>query len=194
MLCERPRGREEIVKAIVSAAVPLIAERGVRDVTFRDIARAARLQHSLITRHFGTKTALIEHIAHVLGETLFRSARESGASFAQIWEGILAGHRTQLRAMVRIMLDTGAKGEPSPASTQRMEETVQWFRRQIPASGDRLGASLSIYITMSFLLGTEVLGTHIQKIMSLTDAELDELRPRAVHVLLDSLTNAIVRS
>jgi AcrR family transcriptional regulator len=185
---EKPSGRDRVVSAILSAAVPLIAERGVRDVTFRDIAHAACLQHSLITRYFGSKTALIERIADHLGETLFRSASRAGDDFADIWERILREQRLPLRALVRILLDTETKGEPSPAAGQKMEETVGWFRDQLELSGNRLDASLAIYLTVSFLMGTEVFGNHIQRILTLTDKELSDLRPRAIRVLLDSLS------
>ncbi len=185
---EKPSGREGVVSAILAAAVPLISERGVRDVTFRDIAQAACVQHSLITRYFGTKTALIERIAAHLGETLFRSASRSGDDFADIWERILNEQRLPLRALVRILLDTEAKGAPSPAASQKMEETVGWFREQLGITGSKLDVSLVIYLTMSFLMGTEVFGNHLQRILSLTDQELSDLRPRAVRVLLDSLT------
>ena len=95
---EKPSGRDGVVAAILSAAVPLIAERGVRDVTFRDIAHSACIQHSLITRYFGSKTALLERVADHLGETLFRSASRSGDDFADIWERILREQRLPLRA------------------------------------------------------------------------------------------------
>jgi AcrR family transcriptional regulator len=186
---EKPSGRDGVVSAILSAAVPLIAERGVRDVTIRDIAQAASLQHSLITRYFGTKTALVERIADHLGETLFRSASRSGDDFADVWERILSEQRLPLRALVRILLDTESKGEPSPAAAQKMEETVGWFRDKLDLSANRFDASLVIYLTVSFLMGTEVFGNHIQRILSLTDTELANLRPRAVRVLLDSLSN-----
>jgi AcrR family transcriptional regulator len=191
---EKPRGRDEVIRAIVSAAVPLIAERGIRDVTFRDIARVAQVQHSLITRHFGTKTTLVEHIAEYLGDTLFRSAGQATASFVEVWDGILRDRRTELRALVRILLDGESKGATSPKAVQRMQETVQWFREKLAVSEDRLDASLTIYVTVSFLMGAEVFGTHIQRIMSLTDQEFHELRPRAIRVLLESLTDTIVRS
>jgi AcrR family transcriptional regulator len=185
---DKPSGREGVVSAILSAAVPLIAERGVRDVTFRDIAHAACVQHSLITRYFGSKTALIQRIAAHLGETLFRSATRSGDDFADIWERILREQRLPLRALVRILLDSEAKGEPSAAAAEKMEETIAWFREQLEITGSRLDVSLVIYLTMSFLMGTEVFGNHIQRILTLTDQELSDLRPRAVRVLLDSLT------
>ncbi len=185
---EKPSGRDGVVAAIVSAAVPLIAERGVRDVTFRDIAHSACIQHSLITRYFGSKTVLVERVADHLGEILFRSASRSGDDFADIWERILREQRLPLRALVRILLDTESKGEPSPAAGQKMEETVGWFRDQLDLSGSRLDASLAIYLTVSFLMGTEVFGNHIQRILSVTDQELSDLRPRAIRVLLDSIS------
>jgi len=59
---DKPRGKDAVIKAIIEAAIPLIAERGVTNVSFRDIAKAANVNHGLITHYFGNKEALMQRI------------------------------------------------------------------------------------------------------------------------------------
>src|SRR5687768_4123329 len=55
----RPRGRAEIVAAVLRAATNLFAERGPAAVSLRDVAAAADVTLSLINRHIGNKHALL---------------------------------------------------------------------------------------------------------------------------------------
>lgn len=56
---DRPRGRQEVVDAVVEAAFRLFAERGPAAVSLRDIADAANVNPGLIHRHIGNKTAVL---------------------------------------------------------------------------------------------------------------------------------------
>ena len=48
-------GRE----ALLAAAVRIVAERGLRNLTYRAVAKEAGVTHGLVTHHFGTRDALI---------------------------------------------------------------------------------------------------------------------------------------
>jgi TetR/AcrR family transcriptional regulator, repressor for neighboring sulfatase len=56
----RPRGRDEVVDAVLDAAERLFARSGFAAVSLRDIAADAGVTYSLINRHFGTKDTLLE--------------------------------------------------------------------------------------------------------------------------------------
>lgn len=59
----RPHGSSGETKArILHAARELFAERGVSEVTMRDIGAAADVDHALIHQYFGTKEQLVEAI------------------------------------------------------------------------------------------------------------------------------------
>lgn len=53
------RRSEEVRADLVAATVELLADRLPRDLTVREIAARAGTQHSMITRHFGSKDALV---------------------------------------------------------------------------------------------------------------------------------------
>lgn len=63
-----PRSREGTQAAILEAGTALFAERGVADVSIRDIAAAAGVSHTLVHFYFGSKEELV-------GAILNREAR-----------------------------------------------------------------------------------------------------------------------
>jgi AcrR family transcriptional regulator len=58
----RPSGREEIRRVVLEAATRLFGERGPANVTVRDVAAAAGVQHSVVHRYFGTKEELFREV------------------------------------------------------------------------------------------------------------------------------------
>jgi AcrR family transcriptional regulator len=67
-----PRGGEAIKEAILRATEKLLAKHSPTEISLRQIARAAHVNHSLIHRYFGTKENVIlevhERIISKLGE------------------------------------------------------------------------------------------------------------------------------
>ena len=57
-----PRGREEVCRALIEAGTRLFAKHGPDAVSVRDVAAEARVNHSLVFRHFGNKDALVRAI------------------------------------------------------------------------------------------------------------------------------------
>ena len=47
-------------RALLSAAVHVVATRGLRHLTYRSVAREAGVAHGLVAHHFGTRDALLE--------------------------------------------------------------------------------------------------------------------------------------
>jgi len=70
----RPRGRAEVVAALLDAARTLIAERGP-DVALRDIAERANVNFGLIYQYVGTKEQLLH-------EVYLRAARDAAERLA----------------------------------------------------------------------------------------------------------------
>jgi AcrR family transcriptional regulator len=55
-----PRSSADAVKeALVDAVIALLARRSAADISVRDIAKKARVNHGLVHRHFGSKDALV---------------------------------------------------------------------------------------------------------------------------------------
>jgi TetR/AcrR family transcriptional regulator, regulator of biofilm formation and stress response len=47
-------------RALLAAAVHVVATRGLRHLTYRAVAQEAGVAHGLVTHHFGTRDALLE--------------------------------------------------------------------------------------------------------------------------------------
>lgn len=98
MVC--PTGRDEVVAAILDSASQLFAERGPAATSIRDVATAARVNHGLVFRHFGTKERLVAAVLDQLAAQL-ATLIERGAPAADVE----AAGRRQLRVIARALLD-----------------------------------------------------------------------------------------
>ncbi|MFC9555699.1 TetR/AcrR family transcriptional regulator [Rhodococcus sp. NPDC056960] len=47
-------------RALLTAAVHVVAGQGLRNLTYRAVAREAKVTHGLVAHHFGTRDALLE--------------------------------------------------------------------------------------------------------------------------------------
>ena len=54
------RGRESVRQALIDAGIKLFAERGPDDVSVRELAAHAGVNHGLVHRHFGSKDGLLQ--------------------------------------------------------------------------------------------------------------------------------------
>jgi AcrR family transcriptional regulator len=135
-----PRGRDEVVAALVDAAGRELAAKGAAGVSVRAVAAAAGVNHGLVHRHFGSKDALV---AAVLDDLAGRMATRAEADPA--WPfgasgGGLAGDDELLdrfwRILARTILDGG----------DRLCE------RGLPEGRARLVAAQSVALALGWLL------------------------------------------
>ena len=68
---------EDIRRAILDHAVELVAEHGVRGVSFREVARRAGVSHQAPYHHFGNLQGILEAIAREGFATLTRSMQKA---------------------------------------------------------------------------------------------------------------------
>lgn len=93
-------GKTEVTKlAIMRAAEQLFAERGVDNVSLREVAVAAgQGNHSAVVYHFGDKRALVEAM-------LARHSAGIDASYPQALAQLRSEGRESLRELVRLLVD-----------------------------------------------------------------------------------------
>lgn len=63
---QRPRGSEAVRAALILAATELFAKFGPAEVSVREIAAHAHVNHGLVHRHFGSKEALLTAVLEQL--------------------------------------------------------------------------------------------------------------------------------
>lgn len=77
-----PRGREDVREALIQAASVLFAQRGPAAVSVREIAQHAQVNHGLVHRHFGSKSALLREVLNHLAADIATEVGATGAGEA----------------------------------------------------------------------------------------------------------------
>jgi AcrR family transcriptional regulator len=180
-----PHGRDEVRGAVLDAAVALFGQREIGAVSVRDIAKRARVNHSLLFRHFGSKEG-------VLRGAIERAALEVDAA--------LAGARTSrepLGDVVRAIRASGILTLTAQAllSGYGIEEVQSEFpaaRRMLALLvADRHGAievppEVAVLCVTSLLVGSAVFEPVLRPATGLpATTDLDDLLGDAAQVIFD---------
>lgn len=156
-----PRGRGEVVAALIDAAGRELAAKGVAGASVRAIAAAAGVNHGLVHRHFGSKDAMVTAVLDDLAQRMAARAEEDpawpfGAPAGLGGSAPLAGDDELLdrfwRILARTILDGG-----DPAALQRHHPYVEAFvarlrERGLPEHRARLVAAQSVALALGWLL------------------------------------------
>jgi AcrR family transcriptional regulator len=90
--------------AILDAAGELLADRSPRELTVREVAEHARVNHALVHRHFGTKDELLRAVLVRRSEAFGRAAADLGAD-ADSMLALLTENADYWRILARFVLD-----------------------------------------------------------------------------------------
>ena len=150
--------------AVLDAAIELLAERGPRELTVRDVADQARVNHALVHRHFGTKDELIR--AAVARESdRVAAATATGPRNAQHLLEVLREHPVYWRVLARTVLDAPQMfaGRRMPAATAMLG----LLTGDAAAASDetRAGAAAAGALTLGWL----VFGPHLAAVLGVQD-------------------------
>lgn len=121
----KPRGRDQVRSAVLTATSALVAERGPDGFSVREIAARAGVNHALVHRHFGTKADVLEQmlaadaeavVAAVVDSGLPTSGQADGEVVAELLD-LLADRPSYWRTLVHAVLDSPEAALPGTAST-----------------------------------------------------------------------------
>jgi AcrR family transcriptional regulator len=124
----KPRGREQVRSAVLSATSALVAEHGPDGFSVREIAARAGVNHALVHRHFGTKADVLEQMLAADAEAVVAAVVESGLPtrgeaggdvVAELLD-LLAGRPSYWRTLVHAVLDSPEAALPGTASTTEL--------------------------------------------------------------------------
>ncbi len=129
--------KESARASILSSAMHIIAEGGERAATFRAVATAAGVSHSLLQHHFGTKQGLVAAVEGMVAER-FSAALATTTTDAQLasneiaagLSGLIAGD-AHLRSYLRRALL-----EATPAGRALFARIADLVVRQLEQYGD----------------------------------------------------------
>ena len=95
-----PRGRDQIIEAVIEATIELCKMGGPDKVTLRRVAEQANVNYGLVHRHFGTKAAVITAAMQRAHERSFHDLVEASEDLATALRRILLeGSNTLSRVM-----------------------------------------------------------------------------------------------
>ena len=124
----KPRGREQVRSAVLTATSALVAERGPDGFSVREIAARAGVNHALVHRHFGTKADVLEQMLAADAEAVVAAVVESGLPtsgeagsevVAELLD-LLAARPSYWRTLVHAVLDSPEAALPGTASTTEL--------------------------------------------------------------------------
>jgi AcrR family transcriptional regulator len=127
------------MNALVDAVVRLLDRRAAGDISVRDIAAEAGVNHGLVHHYFGSKEALIRE---AVARTNARVTRERPGDVATAWSfGLFRAHPAIARVLARVCLDGPHDLLPLAAPPRA---TIEARAAAIRAGAERLGIPLPL--------------------------------------------------
>jgi AcrR family transcriptional regulator len=150
--------------AVQDAAVALLAEHGPRDVTVRQVAELAGVNHALIHRHFGTKDGLIRAVVTEESRRLGAAAGALERADANAMLALLREHGAYWRLLARVVLDEPnlLAGEQLPAAAAALAVITGGTDADETTRADAAAAAATA-------LGWLVFGPHLATVLGVED-------------------------
>lgn len=174
---DKPAGRNAVMNALVDATAQLILDRGV-NMSVRDIARRAGVNHGLVHTYFGSKEALL---SAAFGHLIDRAAAELDddgfppADLASRRGGEVA------RALARAMLDV--PGDPYPSHPILPSWRAALATRRREATDAELDEAVIVATTLA--LGWALFAEHLCGILEVDEQERNAIEQRVLTMISD---------
>ncbi len=190
------RSKELTQQSILDAGRALFAERGVAEVSIRDIAAAAGVSHTLVHFYFGSKKDLVGAILNREAHRLNDLAKSGAVGPADSVEGVRELMRitvTELRWVLKLQVQAGlARLEPGALVDEdvRVLGVIEnWIRSHRGKPGDTeapdpaLSCAVVIAALMSFGIASPWIMTSVGLEPEDFEARLDEIIEILVSIL-----------
>jgi TetR/AcrR family transcriptional regulator, repressor for neighboring sulfatase len=158
----KPKGKDEVIAAVLHAASELFAEKGPAATSIREVAARAGVNHGLLHRHFGSKDQLLAATLQHLADSA-AALRECGAPLEQIGPA----SELQARVMVRSTLD----GFPVEELQQRFPGMETFLDVVRAGHTDERKARLLAAHGMALQIGWGLLGPTLRVAFGLQDLD-----------------------
>lgn len=187
--------REEAVRKILDAAIELIAQRGVQDVTMAEIGIHAGYSRGLPHQHFGSKENLINAVLHSIVEK-FNQRRKNQKPVADGVESIKALFSTYLerdtaswqasKAFIFLISDASLAESPHRDFINKLnKKNVDFIVQHLSIARAGESASEASNHALAVILMSTMRGLALQ---ALTDSEINFKEIiRALNFILDKL-------
>jgi AcrR family transcriptional regulator len=184
----KPRGKQEVVEALLRAAAELFAERGPAAVSLRDVAKAADVNVGLIHRHIGSKEDLVAAVLRRRpGFDDLERLDDPRMTPATLLREVLFGPATMAGIMpvhARMLLD-GYDLRDYQDTFPVLDWLLARLGEELPEEEARLRTALMV----SLVAGWKMFGEAYLAILGLEDVDVADLA-RLASDALDALVEA----
>ncbi len=144
----KPRGKASVRRALIEAGTELFAERGPDDVSVRELAAHAGVNHGLVHRHFGSKDGLLQATMAKLADDVAESIGpdDPDESLAQLLSTTFGAteEATHWRILARSLLDG--------VSVEELQDDFPVVRRMLAAADRGVASPLTPQSLVTLLL------------------------------------------
>ncbi len=185
---EKPKGKADVMAAIMATTAVLISRRGVNSITLRDIARKANVNHGLIFRHFGSKEKLIRAVGLHMVNSMFEETKKRNESLLDSLFGMDDRYSMNIRVIVRIILDDPKENAIVDAKPL-IDKFLDWINEE--QKKFRISPAVDPIVLMftfaCVVFGDELFGPYIRKIMDIPADSYKRLRPQILQTITSGL-------
>lgn len=178
---QQPLGRQQVMAAIIDAANRLIAKRGSRNVSLREIAAEAGVNYGLVHRHFGSREEVLRAV--------FDEAVRAGVAEATPHHDLA----TAIGAVFRLQEENGiahviawALLEELDLSQIHTRYATLWHLVDLAKSETDEHSVTDVRIRVG-TLAAAMLGWHLFRSFLLTGLDLDEADPDVESAIIAEL-------
>lgn len=165
-----PSGRDEVRRAVLDAAAADFAERGVAQVSLRDVSRRARVNVGLISRYVGNRDDLIRAVFEDLTSDLVAEIESNPLEPRGFDKDSTMGRWVKVLTYL-VIVDPAVASEVGSAPIHRLTDAVS------EAYGlDQRAASLRVAQVLGSAIGWRLFEPYLVDAAGLSDVPLDELR------------------
>jgi len=199
----RKRSREFTERRILDAARGLFASHGIDQVSVREIARVAGVDHALVHRYFGSKAEMAVAIIRTEGASILAASPPPAtldvpatlqALRAALDHG-MANRREATLLIIRAVLD-GLAPESLVADLSRQPAAVlaRWIgaaqQAAGPAGGPLSDPALVSAVVMGALYSLIALDPWLTTVTGLSPGDLERRRGELIDILIDVVARA----
>jgi TetR/AcrR family transcriptional regulator, repressor for neighboring sulfatase len=192
---KRPSGRDEVVEALLDTAQRLFARTGPGEVSLREIARAAGVNHGLVHRHFGTRDDLVDRLMERMAATWTQELVATGDYLAAIDSILGSDDEAPTTAGAWLRLLAWSLLTESPERSGAVQRRYATLDRLPPllAGTDPDDATIATAAALSLVFGWRFFHPYIRAALHLDDVDFTELQDAMrsqLHRLVDDATGA----
>ena len=186
-----PRGRDQVIDAIVEATIELCRTGGPDKVTLRRVAEHARVNYGLLHRHFGTKAEVIKAAMRRAHARSFHLLVEPAKDLETAVNRILVeGSNTLARVMAWGILQ-GEIENILPAAESKLMLTGLYALAVQGSDGESATDSLATRITVGTLVAS-LLGWRLFQPYIIRGLKLEEIGQPAIHQSILSVLQRLI--